>query len=114
MNSFSLNHQYVFISILICAGVTLFTRAFPFLFFRRGKKVPRFIDYLGQYLPLSVIAILVIYSIKDIRFTGWGGFIPHLSGLSVTVLLHLWLKNTIVSIGLGTALYMVLVNWVFV
>ena len=39
---------------------------------------------------------------------------PYLAGIAVTALLHLWKSNALLSIAGGTAVYMVLVQAVFV
>lgn len=55
-----------------------------------------------------VMAILVIYCLKDIRFEAhpWG--LPSLTALAATVGLHLWKRNPMISILGGTILYMIL------
>ena len=57
--------------------------------------------------------ILVIYCVKGINlFTGSHGF-PELLSIAVVALLHIWKKNTLLSIAVGTILYMILVQVVF-
>lgn len=40
--------------------------------------------------------------------------IPELIGVAVTAALHLWRRNSLLSIAVGTAVYMALVQFVFV
>ncbi|MDO4816292.1 MAG: AzlD domain-containing protein [Bacillota bacterium] len=101
------------IIIAICFSCTLFERALPFLIFR-GKEVPPVIKFLGKVLPMAIMATLIIYCIKGISFTATGGWAPYLIACGVTVLLHLWKSNTLLSIFGGTACYMVLVQMVFI
>ena len=98
--------------IAICAACTFFERALPFLVFR-GREVPPIVRYLGKVLPMAIMATLVIYCIKDISFTALGTFLPYVVGIAVTSLVHLWKRNNLLSIALGTVAYMVMVQTVF-
>ncbi len=98
--------------IAICAACTFFERALPFLVFR-GREVPPVIRYLGKVLPMAIMATLVIYCIKDISFTALDTCLPYLIGIAVTSLVHLWKRNNLLSIALGTIAYMVMVQTVF-
>ncbi|WP_418876883.1 branched-chain amino acid transporter permease, partial [Waltera sp.] len=61
----------------------------------------------------AIIVILVIYCVKGINlFTGSHGC-PELLSIAVVALLHIWKKNTLLSIAVGTILYMILVQVVF-
>lgn len=98
--------------IVICAACTYLERALPFVIFR-GREVPSAVRYLGKVLPMAIMATLVIYCIKDISFTALSSFVPYLVGIAVTTLIHLWKRNNLLSIALGTAAYMVMVQVVF-
>ena len=100
------------IIIAICGVCTFFERALPFLLFR-GREVPPVVRYLGKVLPMAIMATLVIYCIKDISFTALGSFLPYVIGITVTSLVHLWKRNNLLSIALGTVAYMVMVQSVF-
>ena len=98
--------------IAVCALCTLLERALPFLVFR-GREVPESIRYLGRALPMAIMATLVIYCLKGISFSSAAGFAPMLLASALTVVLHLWKGNTMLSIFGGTVCYMVLVQMVF-
>lgn len=99
--------------IAVAAIVTLFIRAIPFVAFGGKREVPAMVTYLGKVLPPAIMVILVIYCVKGIDlFTGTHG-IPELSSIAVVALLHVWKKNTLLSISVGTVLYMILVQVVF-
>jgi len=100
------------IIILICAACTLLERALPFLLFR-GKAVPEIIRKLGAVLPLAVITTLVFYCLRDVSFETAASFLPQLTAALVTALLHRWKRKVLFSVVGGTALYMVLVQFVF-
>lgn len=98
--------------ITICAVCTFLERALPFLLFR-GKEVPNVIRYLGQVLPMAIMATLVIYCLKGITFSSAAGFAPPLIASALTAFLHIWKRNTMLSIFGGTICYMALVQLVF-
>ena len=98
--------------VIVCAACTFLERALPFAVFR-GRTVPKIIQYLGTVLPMAIMATLVIYCIKDISFSTPSGFVPYLSGIAVTAILHLWRRNVLLSIAGGTVFYMLLVQWIF-
>lgn len=99
-----------FVTVLIAAVVTMATRAIPFLLFPAGKKAPAFVTWLSGQLPRAVMAMLMIYCLKDMTFSSTVGWIPALAGVVVTALLHLWKRQMMISIAGGTALYMVLIR----
>ena len=101
-------------AIAVMSIVTFLTRALPFLLFDRGSAPPKIILYLGRVLPPAVIAMLIIYCLKDISFAQVGSWLPQLISVAVVVVLHLWKHNNLLSIFGGTILYMVLVQAVFV
>lgn len=120
------------LSILVMALVTFLTRALPFLLFDRGESPPKLVLYLGRVLPPAVIAMLIVYCLRNPALTVapeltanmsniWAavvsffvGWAPQLISGVVVVLLHLWKKNDLLSIFGGTILYMILVQVVFV
>lgn len=102
--------QIATISIVVLG--TMLTRFLPFLIFPEGKTPPHFITYLGTVLPYAVIGLLVVYCLKDAVFTSFHG-LPELIAIGSIVILHKWKKNTLLSIGAGTILYMVLVQTCF-
>ena len=100
-------------AIAVMAVVTFLTRALPFLLFDRGSSPPKLVLYLGRVLPPAIIAMLIIYCLKDLSFLSLGGWAPQLISVAAVVALHLWKHNNLLSIFGGTVLYMVLVQAVF-
>lgn len=102
-------------SILIIAVIALVTallRFLPFVIFS-NKETPKFISFLGKYLPYAIMGMLVVYCLKDVSVVQAPHGIPELIAIVVTALLHLWKKNTLLSVVTGTVLYMVLIQFVF-
>lgn len=101
--------------LLVCAAalVTLFTRAVPFLLFGGEKKMPEAVAYLGKILPPAMMATLVVYCLKSIHLTQFPSGIAELVSVAVVAGLHLWRRNTLLSIAGGTICYMILIQNIF-
>jgi branched-subunit amino acid transport protein AzlD len=97
--------------VLVVILVTAATRFLPFLIFR--KKTPPFVEYLGKVLPCAIMGMLVVYCLKDVSFLSAPYGIPEILGCAAVAVLHLWKRNTLLSIGVGTVFYMLLVQLVF-
>ena len=95
------------------AIVTAATRFIPFLIFGNGKKTPRIIEKLGRTLPYAIMGMLVVYCLKEISFSDFSGWLPPLISCGVVAALHIWKRNTLLSIIAGTISYMLLVQFVF-
>ncbi|MBQ8766132.1 MAG: branched-chain amino acid transporter permease [Clostridia bacterium] len=102
------------IIIVLVAVTTLATRAIPFILFPEGKEIPKAVQYLGKVLPPAVIGMLVVYCFKSVDVTSSPFGLPELIAGLVVVVLHVWKRNNLLSIGTGTILYMVLIQYVFV
>ena len=100
--------------ITIAAAVlgTMATRFLPFIIFPEGKNPPEYVKYLGTVLPYAAIGLLVIYCLKDLPGSGNYG-IPEAIAIVFIILIHKWKKSTLLSIGSGTVLYMILVQTIF-
>ena len=98
------------ITVAIVVAATLLTRFSAFLIFPPGKKAPDFVQYLGKALPAAVMGMLVVYTFKDTIVFSYPYGIPELIALLVTVGLHLWKRNMLVSIAVGTIVYMLIVQ----
>ena len=100
--------------IIVAVAVTTFaTRAVPFLIFPKGKAIPKTVEYLGKVLTPAVIGMLVVYCLKDTPVVASPHGIPELIAVLAVVILHVWKRNNLLSIGAGTVLYMFLVQSVF-
>ena len=104
-------------SLIIVAMVALatqITRWTPFLLFSGDKKLPKVVEDLGRLLPPAMMGLLVVYCLRNVDITAAPHGLPELIALAVVTALHLWKRNVLLSIGVGTALYMLLVQVVFV
>ncbi len=106
-----MNHAVLVIA--VTALVTMFLRFVPFLLFGGKRETPAYISYLGRLLPYAVMAMLVVYCLRNISFLSAPFGAPELISCAVVALLHVWKRSSILSILGGTACYMLLVQLVF-
>jgi branched-subunit amino acid transport protein AzlD len=98
------------ITIGLCVLGTMATRFLPFLIFSEKRTTPSFIQYIGKYLPSAVFGMLIIYCLKDVSLTSGTHGVPELIAILVTILLHKWKRQMLISIAGGTACYMLLLH----
>ena len=108
-----MNNTYAVLTIALCALVTAALRFLPFLIFGENRKTPPVVAYLGQILPFAIMGMLVVYCLKDVSFAAAPFGIPETIGCAAVAGLHIWKRNTMLSIGAGTVVYMLLVQFVF-
>jgi branched-subunit amino acid transport protein AzlD len=101
------------ITIAMCVLATMTTRFLPFMIFSEKRETPAFIQYIGKYLPSAVFGMLVVYCLKDVSFVSGTHGLPELIAIVVTVVLHKWKRQMLLSIAGGTACYMLLIHFVF-
>ena len=99
--------------IAVIALVTIALRFLPFLIFSGKRQTPAYVSYLGKVLPFSIMGMLVVYCLRNISFSAAPFGIPELLSCAVVAALHLWKRNTLLSIAAGTVFYMLLVQTVF-
>ncbi|MBP5463585.1 MAG: AzlD domain-containing protein [Treponema sp.] len=92
---------------LLSGAVIFCERLFPFALFSR-RNPPPVVQFIARYIPSMVIAILVVYSLKDLDLQLWPFGIPSFAGIAATLLLNLIFKNYMLTIFGSTALFMVL------
>jgi branched-subunit amino acid transport protein AzlD len=107
----TLTEQIITVAMVVLG--TVLTRFLPFLLFPAGKPTPKYIQYLGKYLPSAVFGLLVIYSLKNASLVSGSHGIPELVSIALVVGLHLWKRQMLLSIAGGTVCYMLLVQFVF-
>lgn len=100
--------------VAVAALVTALIRFAPFLVFRGGRETPAVVLRLGKLLPCAVMAMLVVYCLRSVDFLGVSHALPEIIAAAVIVGLHIWRRNTLLSILAGTVVYMLLVQLVFI
>jgi len=95
------------------AAVTVLLRFLPFVVFSGNRETPAFVSYLGKVLPYAIMGMLVVFCLKGVTLTRFPHGIPELIACALVVVLHIWRRNTLISILGGTVCYMILVQCVF-
>lgn len=99
----------IYAIILLIAFITALTRFLPFFIFRH--KTPKVITDLGTLLPPSLIAMLFIYSCKDmLQVNSLENSMYGLFGIIFILFLHILFKKILLSIIAGTLFYLLLRN----
>ncbi len=96
--------------ILISAVITFTLRALPFIVFNDKRKMPEKMIYLGKILPLSIMAVLVIYCLKDVGDDFMGNGIFKVISVLVVAVTYKMKHSTLISILCGTICYMCLIR----
>ncbi len=108
-----MHNPHVIWYVLVAAVITAALRFAPFLIFGRGQETPKLITYLGKVLPFAIMGMLVVYCLKDVSLTSAPHGIPEALGCLIVAVLHVWKRNTLLSIAAGTISYMLMVQFLF-
>ncbi len=104
-----MNIEYLIIVIAIMAIATFATRLPPFVLFS-GREQHPLLRFIAKYTPPMVMTILVIYMLKGVNYLAMEGLFTFIA-LSATIATHLWKRNALLSICVGTATFMAAVQW---
>ncbi|GAA1938131.1 branched-chain amino acid transporter permease [Kitasatospora viridis] len=103
--------RYLILAVAVSAAVTWALRALPFTVLAPLRASP-VVRYLGARMPAGVMVILCVYCLRDLSLADHRAVAP-LAALAVTVGLHLWRRNALLSILGGTAASVLLASTVF-
>ena len=99
--------------VAVCALVTIGLRFLPFVIFRGDRPTLPYIVYLGKVLPYAIMGMLVVFCLKNVSLTAAPHGLPEFIACALTAALHVWKRNTLISIIGGTAAYMIMVQMIF-
>ncbi|MFB7666307.1 branched-chain amino acid transporter permease [Kitasatospora sp. NPDC056138] len=103
--------RYLILAAVVAAGVTWALRALPFAVLA-PLRASATVRYLGARMPAGVMVILFVYCLRDVPLHRSQSAVP-LAALAVTVGLHLWRRNALLSIIGGTAASVMLASTLF-
>ena len=98
-----------FLIIIMCAIITFGLRALPFAVFRGKRKMPVWLEQLGKALPPLIMAVLIVYCLRDITTDPKHIGIAQMAGVLATAISYKWKHNTLLSIISGTAVYICMI-----
>lgn len=102
--------SYLLAVLAIVFTITLALRALPFALLGklRGSVV---VQRLSVWMPVGILAILAVTALHGTITTDLAGTWFALLAVAVTIAVHLAFgRRTILSVGAGTAVYVVLLN----
>ncbi|MFH5824768.1 branched-chain amino acid transporter permease [Georgenia sp. AZ-5] len=102
---------YVTTALAVAVAITVTLRALPFAAKRALSDSPLLANF-GRWMPLGAVAILAIYCLSAIEVTNPAAAAGPLAGTAVTIALHLWRRNAVLSIVAGTTACLLVTNWV--
>ena len=100
---------YFICAVAVSSVITLFLRALPFLLFHGERKMPEWLVRLGSVLPSAIMAVLIVYCLRGVKGDMTHTGVPSLIAVLLTAASYRWKHQTLLSIFLGTAAYMVLI-----
>jgi len=101
------------LTVAVTAVITFLIRYLPFALFGQQKRPSKVLTDLSRLLPAAIIAVLVVYCLKAINFFQVSQFLPQLIAVAIVAGLHLWKRNNLLSIGVGTVCYMAMMQGAF-
>ena len=100
--------KYIITAIIVSGCCTAFLRSLPFIAVKGERKMPVWLDKLGQILPSAIMAVLIIYCLKDVGDDFGRIGISKILAVIVVAITYKWKHNTFISIGAGTAFCMLM------
>ena len=100
-------------TLIVVSLMTGLTRAIPYLLFGGKKEIPETVVYLGNMLPASIMIILVVYCLRNSEFSAFPFGLAELLSVALVIVVQYLKKNSLLSIILGTACYMLLIHTIF-
>jgi branched-subunit amino acid transport protein AzlD len=100
--------EAVIAAILLSAIITFTLRALPFFVFRGERRMSKRLEELGKMLPAAIMAVLIVYCLKDMGSDWTYIGIAKAVSVAVVAVSYKWKHNTFVSILTGTLCYMCL------
>ena len=93
----------------VAVAITVALRATPFVV-RGALRESALLHDFGRWMPLGAVAILAVYCLASIDVTSPTHDLSRVAGVLVTVAVHLWRRNAVLSIVAGTAVCLLLAN----
>jgi branched-subunit amino acid transport protein AzlD len=103
------DYGYIFLVFVVMMAISFAERALPFIASDWLKR-QGWVEVIGEFLPLSVMVILVASSVVGASASHEGLPLPELAAVALTILIQWFFRNSLLSIFSGTALYVALLN----
>lgn len=110
MNNIVTNNYLLLVTVLLF-GISVVTRFLPFWIqslFKRSLLLQR----VGNYLPSVIMLLLVFHTLEGVKWQTTPYGLPETCSLVIAILIYTWRRSLLLSLSLGTFLYVMLVNFV--
>jgi len=104
-----MEYGYFLAVIGVMGAVTFGLRALPFLSAHWLRRSP-VIQHLGRFLPMAIMALLLVHSASGAAREHEAGPWPELLAIALTCILQWRSRNALLSIVTGTAVYVLMRN----
>ena len=105
------NNLYTFLAIISAGVGMVICRMLPYIIFANGK-LPKVVKFYEKYLPFSLMAILFCLCLSSVKFSVYPFGFPEILTLLIVAALQFWKKNVILSLFVGTAIYLIIIRYV--
>ncbi len=99
--------RYLLAAVLTATAITWTLRALPFALLAPLRN-SGLIRFLGGHSPVGVMIALVGYTLRNVAWLDPAIAVPILLAIAVTVGLHLWHSNLVISLAGGTVVHVAL------
>jgi branched chain amino acid efflux pump len=93
--------------VAVSAGITWALRAAPFAVLARLRDNTT-VEYLSTHMPLGIMVMLAVYTLHGVDLGRAASVVPFAAALPVTIAIHLWRRNALLSILSGTIVHVAL------
>jgi branched-subunit amino acid transport protein AzlD len=100
---------YLAVALASAVAITVTLRALPFAV-KGAMADSELIQAVGRWMPLGAVTILAVYCLVAIDLSVPAQAVPELAGVAVTVAVHGWRRNAVLSIVAGSATCIALAN----
>lgn len=104
-----MSNSYIILAIFMGFLATFGGRILPYLIFH-SKNEGKNLNNIQHNMPLVIMVVLVFYTFFSIDFTSNVKIMSAIIACVSTFLLQICFKNALVSMFVGTCLYMILVR----
>ncbi len=101
---------HALLAIAAMGAVTFVLRALPFLAARWLARHP-VVQRLGDFLPLAIMALLLVHSVAGAAREDPAGPWPEGIAVALAAVLQWWGRHALLSILVGTAAYVLMRNF---
>ena len=105
-------NDYIFYTLLTISVITILLRATP-IFLTRNLKDNALLVFIAKKMPLGVMCLLIIYTLKGENYLVKPFGLPILICCALSIGLYLRYKSAILAIFSSLFVYLIMINYEF-